>query len=81
VWKDSLGVSYDQIQEKLAEDFDWKLSTTTIQKLYYSERGRVYDTDRTVIECAESDLDGQTTAEKVAEEGDEHDTAGGNVYL
>ncbi|KAF1362453.1 hypothetical protein EJ07DRAFT_107104, partial [Lizonia empirigonia] len=43
VWKDVEGVSLEQIQERLADEFDWKLGVNTVKKLYYDERPRVYD--------------------------------------
>ncbi|KAJ4984078.1 hypothetical protein SVAN01_10434 [Stagonosporopsis vannaccii] len=44
VWKDTSDVSFSEIQQRLARDYSWHIGTNTVQKLYYQERGRVYDT-------------------------------------
>ncbi|KAF2630130.1 hypothetical protein BU25DRAFT_306413, partial [Macroventuria anomochaeta] len=43
VWKDTSDVSFEQIQQRLAEEYNWIMRANTVQKLYYSERARVYD--------------------------------------
>ncbi|KAH6637550.1 hypothetical protein C7974DRAFT_389726 [Boeremia exigua] len=44
VWKDTSDVSFEQIQHRLAKEYSWHIGVNTVQKLYYSERGRVYGT-------------------------------------
>nr|GFD50240.1 hypothetical protein [Tanacetum cinerariifolium] len=44
VWKDTANVSFEQIRQRLKEEYSWNIGTNTVQKLYYSERARVYDT-------------------------------------
>lgn len=74
VWKDSLDVSFEQIQQKLVEEFGWKLGTNTIQKLYYSERGQVYNALGAIDEDDESNM-GDTETTKEAVEGDDKHSA------
>lgn len=44
VWKDTCDMSFNDIQERFEKKYHWKLGVNTVQKLYYSERARVYDT-------------------------------------
>ena len=37
-------MSFNDIQERFEKKYHWKLGVNTVQKLYYSERARVYDT-------------------------------------
>lgn len=59
VWKDTSNVSYEDIRERLARDYSYYIGTNTVQKLYYSERKRVYD--------AEDDTDSRVVGEKESE--------------
>ncbi|KAF3004822.1 hypothetical protein E8E13_003925 [Curvularia kusanoi] len=42
VWKDTSKTTFDAIAQKLRNDYNWHLNASTVQKLYYSERQRVY---------------------------------------
>lgn len=44
VWKDTSDVSFEEIQQRLANEYGWNIGANTVQKLYYKERARVYDT-------------------------------------
>ena len=44
VWKDTSDVSFTEIQQRLAREYSWDIGANTVQKLYYQERGRVYNT-------------------------------------
>lgn len=56
VWKDTMDASFDQIQQRLASEFGWELGTNTVQKLYYSERTRVYNVHETLGKAIEDEL-------------------------
>jgi hypothetical protein len=75
IWEDSLGVDYTTIEKKLADDYGWTLGTRTIQKLYYQERKRVYDTHWTTGDGAGSDMGGTITVKEAVNEGSVHDMA------
>jgi hypothetical protein len=61
VWKDTSNVSFQGIRDRLADEYKWHLGANTVQKLYYSERMRVYDAH------------GDYAQEGDAHEGDESD--------
>lgn len=44
VWKDTSDVSFTEIQQRLVREYSWDIGANTVQKLYYQERGRVYNT-------------------------------------
>ncbi|KAF1929138.1 uncharacterized protein M421DRAFT_37718, partial [Didymella exigua CBS 183.55] len=44
VWKDTSNVSNEEIKQRLQKDYGWNIGANTVNKLYYSERARVYDT-------------------------------------
>lgn len=44
VWKDTSDVSFEQIKQRLEHEYNWNVGVNTVQKMYYAERARVYDT-------------------------------------
>lgn len=84
VWKDIEGVSLEQIQERLAGEFDWKLSINTVKKLYYDQRPRIYDVRQTVADRArqgswENNTDTIEQAQGATDTESTADTAGASV--
>lgn len=65
VWKDTSNASIEEIKQRLQNDYGWNIGVNTVNKLYYSERARVYDTHNTStasnqeasIETADEDLE------------------------
>lgn len=65
VWKDTSGVSFEQIKQRLEHEYNWNIGVNTVQKMYYAERARVYNTyetdampdQQTSINTADEDLE------------------------
>ena len=72
VWKDTSEVGFEQIQQRLAAEYNWHVGVNTVQKLYYSERPRVYDTYRDTRNDVEEGPDIEETIEAVEGEDAGH---------
>ncbi|KAF3049235.1 hypothetical protein E8E11_007835 [Didymella keratinophila] len=44
VWHDTATASFEEIKLRLENEYGWNIGVNTVQKIFYAERARVYDT-------------------------------------
>ena len=44
IWHDTAKASFEEIKLRLGNEYGWNIGANTVQKIFYAERARVYDT-------------------------------------